>query len=603
LRKTILVSLILSLLAGFVGPVHAQAKDEVRRSLDQARNLERLSKYEEALQIHMRLFAANPDNKQALDGIERDLLQLKRYDELKDILGERLQARPDDASVVEKLGMAEYKSGDEAKARQMWQTIIERNPDRQDSYMAVARQYLYNGLVDDAAVVYLAGRKRLGDANLFARELANLYSSQARYGEATAEYVLLLEDAKQYSYVESMIGRFKRTAESDNQVLQALRDAVGKNPDNAQLRRLLGGHCLRTEHPDEALEQFSRVEELEGTNGAALLDFGDWSNREGFPSTALKAYERLLELFPESPLGPKAYQGLGQSLEKMGLHQEAIAAFRILASRYARSREADYALFEIGKIYLHRLANPDSALDAFHGLTAGSGRQSRYASEAKSLIAECYFVKGDLVGAEQQYEQLRQETADTPELAQEAAFRVAEMRYFRGDFDGALQELETLTKGSPSGVFVNDALDLMVFIEEHRSFGDDALKAFAIASVLERQGKAGEAITAFQRLPTYYPQSLLGDDALLRIGGLYKIQGDFSRALEAYRSILSQYPDSDQGDEVQRRTGEIYEEDLQDIPKAIEAYEQMLSSYPKSLLFDPVRKRVRELQERLGPTG
>jgi tetratricopeptide (TPR) repeat protein len=385
-------------------------------------------------------------------------------------------------------------------------------------------------------------------------------------------------------------------------VLQALNDAVGRDPDNAQLRKLLGGHYLRTQHPDEALEQFSRIEELEGNNGAALLDFGDWSNREGFHSTALKAYERLLELFPESPLGPKAYQGLGQSLEKMGLFQEAIATFRTLTARYGRSREAEYALFEIGRIHLHQLANPDSALDAFQGLIQ-SGRQSRYALEAKSLIAECYFVKGDLVGAEQQYEQLKQETTNDPELAQEAAFRVAEMRYFRGDFDGALQELEALTQGATNGIFVNDALDLMVFIEEHRLFGDDALRAFALAAVLERQGKAGEAITAYLRLPTYYPQSQLGDDALLHVGGLHKAEGEVEAALETYRSILSRYPDCEQGDEVQRRIGEIYEEDLRDIPRAIDAYEQLLASYPKSLLFDSVRKRVRELQEKSGPTG
>ena len=119
-----------------------QQQDEVRRALDQARRLERVNRYEEALDIHKRLFHAHPENPQVLNGIERDLIHLKRFPELIDFIQELLQEKPNDRPLLEKLGNANYKSGHEEEAENIWMEIINQDPDNQASYSGVARQYL-----------------------------------------------------------------------------------------------------------------------------------------------------------------------------------------------------------------------------------------------------------------------------------------------------------------------------------------------------------------------------------------------------------------------------------------------------------------------------
>ena len=603
LRRTPLLLLFLLLVYGLAANADAQEKEEVRRTLDQTRNLERLNKYEEALKIHKRLFNSYPNNRQVLAGIERNLLHLKRYSELLELLQECLREKPDDPSLLEKLGNALYKSGQEEKAEETWKAIIEQAPEDQNSYARVARQYLYNGHTEKAVDTYLLGRNRIRNPALYAIDLARLYTSKTEYREATEEYICLLTgDPKQYSYVENMIGRFKRIEGMDEDVTEVLEDAVEDSPDNPYFRKLLGSQYLRMARPEQAFEQYKRVEQIEQTNGGTLLDFADWSYREGFYSTALQAYRHLSTLFPKSHLAPKAQKGIGRSLAKLGRPREAISAFRVLADNYPKSKEVESVLFEIGKIQLEELTHPDSALITFTELV-NNRRRGRHYFSAMFFIGECRFLKNDLSGAEQQYERVHKEAQSAPQIAEEAALRIAEMKYFRGDFEGALKKLEELTKAYPKGLYVNDALALMVFIEENRLFGGDALRAFAMAAVLERQKKTDEAIKAYQRILTYYPHSFLGDDALLHQGTILKDQGEFEKAVETYQSLLTKYTDCDQCDEVQRRIGEIYEIELQDLPKAIEAYEEILSKYPDSLLYDAVRKKIRELQVKVGATG
>lgn len=601
--KTLLLLLLIILGFGFAADAFSQKKDEVKRDLDRARNLERINKYEEALQIHMRLYGSHPDNAQVLMGLERDLLYLKKYSEWIEILQERLEVKPDDPSLLEKLGNALYKSGQEQGAEERWSRIIEKAPYDQASYARVARQYLYNGLIDKSVSTYLLGRKRLDDNSLFARDLARLYTSQLEYGEATKEYVLFLtRDPKQYTYVENMISRFKGTEGKDDEVSEVLEEAVEDYPNDSQLRKLLGSQYLRMAQPEQAFEQFVEVEEIEQANGGILLDFADWSYREGFYSTALQAYRHILELSPKSPLAPKAQQGIGRSLTRLNRPREAIVAFRMLADTYPTSKETESALFEIGKIQLEGLSDPDSALIAFNELV-NRRKKSRHYFHALFLIGECYVLKDNLAGALKEYERVREEAIEAPHVAEEAAYRIAETKFFRGDFDGALNEFEALAKAYPKGMFVNDALALIVFIEENRLFGDDALRAFAMAAVLERQEKSDEAITAYERILTYYPHSFLGDDALLHIGTIQSNRANFEKAIETYQHILTKYPGCDQCDEVQRRIGEIYEIGLEDLPKAIEAYDEILSKYPDSLLYDSVRKKIRELQVKVSATG
>jgi tetratricopeptide (TPR) repeat protein len=170
-----------------------------------------------------------------------------------------------------------------------------------------------------------------------------------------------------------------------------------------------------------------------------------------------------------------------------------------------------------------------------------------------------------------------------PDQSDEAAFHLAEIDYFGGRFGDAAKRLEGIVVNLKAD-YANDALRFQSFLQENIKVAPEALREYARADFLARQGKKTEAVA-------------LVDDALMCIGGLQFSAGFYADAVATYERLLTDFRENSiLLDRAQFQLAETYQAGMRDAAKAIAAYEKLLADYPSSVLADEARRRIRRLR-------
>jgi tetratricopeptide (TPR) repeat protein len=183
-----------------------------------------------------------------------------------------------------------------------------------------------------------------------------------------------------------------------------------------------------------------------------------------------------------------------------------------------------------------------------------------------------------------------------PDQQDEANFRLAQIAYFGGDFAQSVKRLENISVNVKAN-FANDAIALRTFLQENLATSEPALQLFATADFMASQHRYSEAATQFLSIIERYPQALLLDDALMRVGFLQARTGRYQDAVATYQRLLAEFSKSSIAlDKAQFNIGDVYQYGVKNIAKAITAYERLLTDFPQSLLTDQARKRVRMLR-------
>jgi len=579
-----------------------------------AQDYERLGEFERALQIFQSLYAKDPDNPALYQGLKRNLLQLKRYAELKAIIEKSVQRRPNSLLQVD-LGTVLLRLGQEKEALALWHQLLQSAPNDQNLYRTVANAMIENRLYEEASAVYKSARRGSGDESLFALDLANLYTALGKYKDATEEYLNFVgRNPQQWSYVEARLASYAEDSTAVDQMVTALEERIQRNPRNALWHRLLAGVYLRTRNYPSAFEEYKILELLPGlgveprdsaVEGAELFSFAEQALEEGAHPHAEEAYRHLITKYPNSPYAIRAQLGLARSYERQGAHSKALAAYDELMTRYPKSPWAPEALFQIGEIRFNALFDLDGARAAY-GAVMERFPSSPRRFDAMLRIGDALIAQGRTEKAEEWYQKPLEDPALRDQnIKDEASYRLAELYFLMGDFAKALEPLHQILKGpsAASGLeskLANDALELAMFIEENRGQYEEPLRHYAQCLQWEKQRQLEKAVSGLQRLIEEHRDAPLVDDALLKLGELETQLGRYQQAIAVYQKLIQDYPESIHRDGAQKRIGEVYEIGLKDSKKAVEAYELVLVNYPQSLSVEEVRKRIRSLE---GPTA
>lgn len=567
-----------------------------------AQRYERLGRYEDAAEIYKGLYQENPDNPIFFNGLKRNYLQLKRYDELITLIEKGLKRSPRNFQLRISLGDVYCRAGEREKALQLWEDVIKDFPSTASVYRSVAMSLIQNRLFEEAIELYKKGRKRVGSKTLFALDLANLYVGMLNYKEATEEYLNFLEERpNQLSFVENRLLSLANDPEAFNLIIQVLKEKVNRNKENILFRKLLAGFYLRAEEYEKAFQQYQGIERmLRGTqalSGQEIFRFAETALKEGAYEHAERAYQELLQGYPKFPHKIRANFGLAQSYQGRGLLDKAISWYEKIIRTYPESPWAAEAYLRIGDIKFKY--NLREAIEAFSTvLTKFPKGPQRF--QAMFRLSDCLIAKGDITGAKEKIYQAMQEGKLQNGIVEQALFKLAELDFMEGKFDEALRKFNEVVGGSGGdfqGDYINDALEYILLIEENQE-QPEALLLYAQALNLIKMRKYLKAIEKLKTLVDNYPKAPLNDRVFLQIGELNRLQGKFKEAIRAYQRLIDGFPQSTLCDLAQERIGEVYERDLKDIPKAQQAYELVLTKYPDSLLADSVRKRIRRLERR-----
>jgi TolA-binding protein len=276
--------------------------------------------------------------------------------------------------------------------------------------------------------------------------------------------------------------------------------------------------------------------------------------------------------------------------------------FRLITQKYPKSNWSLQASMTCGEIFLNQLFLPDSAAKVFHNILEHfPGHDNR--ALALLALGNVELAKNQLKKAEDFYNQGLRVLIRNARLQKEVQIngqlKLAEIAFFKKDYESAKKNLQSILKTQSrnmSNVFINDALELLLLIEENASEYPNALGEYANAMLLKKQNKIRESADHFESISASFSEAPLTPQALFQSAQLKEKLGDFLSAVFDYQSIVQNHSTSTLCDLSFWQIGRIQEEELKDISKAIESYESILLNYPESMLAEKARKKIRDLE-------
>jgi tetratricopeptide (TPR) repeat protein len=190
-----------------------------------------------------------------------------RFDEAKRELDEALKFAPDDPDIAADAASATFRAGDTKKARQLAQSVVDRNPGNAQAQNVLGRIDLYRGD--------------------FAAAIGELQIAIAQHEEFETSYFLGLAylKAKQLAVAQRWF--------------QHLQEKFG---DSAALHVLFGRAYSITRHPEAAVAEFRRAIQIEPAYPRAhsLLGYSilEFRGEEAYPQARLE-FQRELKIHPE----------------------------------------------------------------------------------------------------------------------------------------------------------------------------------------------------------------------------------------------------------------------------------------------------------------
>jgi tetratricopeptide (TPR) repeat protein len=153
----------------------------------------------------------------------------------------------------------------------------------------------------------------------------------------------------------------------------------------------------------EILEERYRTAELRRARGAALWEIATiQANCLADYAAAMKSLHRYRRLFPEGPWASEALIRLGELQLAHRMTEQAAETYQQYLASYSDGVHRDRVLYELARIFHHRLNEPDRAIPLYRELTQRYP-QSPHAGDALYWMAECLARQGDTAEATAAY--------------------------------------------------------------------------------------------------------------------------------------------------------------------------------------------------------
>jgi tetratricopeptide (TPR) repeat protein len=620
LLKFILLSCFFLILGTCSGTAQTQdANIKVRL----AQSYERSGDFESAAKMYEEVYAKDSTNYGIFDALRRVYMQLKRYDDAIALMEQRLRLQPTDVNILAQLGRAYNFNANDVKANEVWDRAIATSPKNETVYRVVCAAMLENRQVETAIKMYLRGRAEIGKPDLFTTDLAYLYTLVLNYTEATREYLNLLKnDVMQLNYVQSRISVYTGRPDGLASATKIVEERSKLEPDNLMALELLGWLYMEGKNFDNSFDIFKRIDDKTKAGGLELENFGERALKERAFAAAGKTFQYIITNYPKFNMMAQVKFGYAQSLEEAGAEHDtlnlfggnnpfpdsgkpaneaqpgftgAIAEYKKIVAEYPSTEVAARSLLRIANVMYDRFYNLNEAHSSLEIINTQYGAFVSVAMEARLLSGDVYLAMGDLEKSEAAYNSVLAIRTVTRDLQDKALYNLAEMQYFRGKFSDAVMKFGDLTKNAAANI-TNDALDMLLFLQENMKADSVALKEFAKADLLQHQRKLSEALGQYELVQKTYPTTPLIDESLMNMGDVLTIMKRYPEAIASYDTLIKNYPESIVLDKAMMKEARIYSAGLNDKVKAIASYESLLQKYPNSIYASEARKRIRELR-------
>lgn len=608
-RGICVLAAVIAMLAGM--PLFAQPAVENQR-FRLAQGYEASGDFTNAARVYRELYNIDPRSQAYFDGVRRTYMQLRQYAELLPLVEARLEH--DGKNIVLRIQYADLlsRTNRPAEALREWNAAIETRPDDPITYQLVAQSQVDDHQLALAAETYTTGRRRLNDGEIFNAELARIEAALGHYGEATREYLTMLDiDASRMGAVFGGLGVFTSNPDGADAAIATVSNRLAAKPEHVPYLELL--EWLYTERGDEAraFDVAQRLDRARHGNGSDVYAYIDRAVREGKFEAATAAADYFQKQYPKDNslyssvmlASTKALDGAYHA--RAGEHTASdaralVERYRTIARDNPRSAAAGEALLHAAQLEADPL---DDAPAAIALLTELRTDYPRFPDLAAGMLLEgdLHLRMGDRTAAAEAWRlgRLQAETQSDDAsrgIGALCALRQAELLFFNGAFKDAATAFAALAS-DPTSDAANDALAYQFLLQENMEAAPEALRFYAAGLLAMRTHAWADARTQLDQAARGAPRDGgLIDAAAIATAEAEVMLDHAGDAIATLLAVVLARPDGALADRALHRAAELSETKLGDRPRAIELYNRLLAEYPMSTYAGDARLRIRALR-------
>lgn len=523
-------------------------------------------------------------------------LELKHHFKAEALLEDMLLDEPRNFNYNLMLAEVQAQMGEEQKALASYAvTMYLIPPGDTIRFLQLVTSQVNYGLEDAALYLIDSLRTVRGNPHLLALPRAQVFEKQGKYDRAVDEYFpLLAEDSTRLAIeAERRIYAMLAFEGSADATAKALRSRSEKG-GTARAMRLLATHYMATEEFDRAFEFSLKQDSLEEQKGDALLYFMHQAQEKKRFDQVLRMGEVLIAKYQSAPSLIGAYFSYAEALVQTERYDSAITMYHRIMTISPSANDKAEALFQVGHVYAEHLNDCRTAIAVYDSVVTSYRRGFGYVNALRE-IPLCHIRLGELPEARQAYLRLAALKLND-DISEEILYHQGLIRFFQKDFDTAQTLFNKLIVEYPRGLFVNDALRILMTVTEAE--GDDTLLYdYANAMYFRMQRQEDSAKAKFEALVTASKKSL-ADVALLTLADMALKSQDTAAALAHVERLITDFPESYYVPFGVKLKADILIKKPATYDQAVGLYRQLLQAYPNFPEGSEVRNILRLLNQK-----
>ncbi|MCR9172151.1 MAG: tetratricopeptide repeat protein [bacterium] len=531
--------------------------------------------------------------------------------EVEKLLKKQINFFPDDQEYEIQLAKHYEYTDKQSKADKIYESLIEKMRANSREVINLYNAFKAQGKNDYALQTLQRGRKLLKQTYPLNFQFAEYYGSQGDTKNMMQEYLDLLDYHSSYktSLQRILMNQidFDEENSQEYEILKtALLERTQSNPGNMVYAEMLTWLFVQRQNFAAAFVHVKALDKRSKADGRMVYDLGMTCVENKDYTTARQAFKYVVELGDKSSIYIRGYNALLnvrflEVTQQRNFTQaeldEAIADYDAALELFGKRRTSFNLMMEKAHIQAFYANKAPEAIELLTEVLEIPGLTDMQRAEAKMLLADIHVLDGDMWEASLLYMQIDTDFKFET-IGQEAKFKNARIFYYDGEFDYAQSQLDVL-KRSTSKLISNDAINLSLLITDNYGLDSNyiAMNWFAQADLLIEQHQYDAAFQKFDSIIKEYPAHSLGDEIQLKRARAMELQGRWNDAISELEELLEYYPDDILADDALFRLGDIYENHLMNKEKASEYYKKILFEHKGSLYTEESRKRFRSIRD------
>jgi len=537
------------------------------------------------------------------------LVEIKEYGKAEKLIRKSQKTDPDAPRYMVDLGYVYYRSGNQSKAKKLYEEALKKLAPNQQQVFDLANAFITRGENEYAVSTYLKGRQLLDNSYPFSLELAAVYERMGDFKNAMEEYLNLLDFNK--SYLNTVQDRIQMTLSFDvnNEKNETFRKVVlsraQKNPDNSNYAELLWWYSIQQKDFDLAFIQARALDRRYKENGDKLINLANLAVSNERYDVAIECYQYIVS------------KGAGSPNYRLGRRELANTRYLKVISEPSPPRtqlelldkeftdELAYAgedpenisiIKNLAHIKAFYLGKTQESIDLLNHAIGMAGVSVADRDRCKIELADILLFTGEVWEATLLYQQAYQDFKSDV-LGQEAKFKNAKLSFYIGEFGWAKAQVDIL-KAATSKFISNDAIALSLLISENYDPDSNTvgLTMYARADLLDYRNEEDLALLTLDSIPRIFGYHPILQYVQYKKAEIRRKQGHYAEADSLFLTLVQDYPDEILADEALMQAALLNEKQLKNREKAMSLYQELLDNYPGSIFVPDARQRFRSLR-------